>query len=299
MRLCHITRMPNLRLQFYLCRETCSTLKVGLTCRSVRAERSRSGEHGGEFGFSSAALRVILRDDQRQKGKHTMPTPSPGVIRQTEGKLPPPVESLTPRQLQRRQSIADAALALVAKSTENVEVRDVADKAGVALGTVYRYFGSKEALFAEVYLMWCQRSFDRFASRVVGESNADRLRSALHMTVDALARQPQFWHLGHATVSSRDPGVEACRHAVEQVGTALFAGTMAGLDEKDALGVAVVAMATLNTFVSQWIVGRLRIDEVYEAVDEAVRVALEFRDPSIGGEDGPSDAEPRRALTAS
>ena len=63
--------------------------------------------------------------------------------------------TLTPAQQDRRDRIVDAGLALLAeRDYERIQVRDVAEEANVALGTLYHYFSSKEHLFAEVLVRW-------------------------------------------------------------------------------------------------------------------------------------------------
>src|SRR5258707_9619151 len=104
--------------------------------------------------------------------------------------------TLPPAQQRRRQQIVDAALKLVSAQNGNVEIRDIADEAGLALGTVYRYFGSKERLFAEVYLNWCRRYWVEFAvPDPEARSNADRLRDVTHRIIAAYEREPQFWRI--------------------------------------------------------------------------------------------------------
>ena len=39
---------------------------------------------------------------------------------------------------------------------EAVQMRDVAARANVALGTIYRYFSSKDHLLAAVMVEWCR-----------------------------------------------------------------------------------------------------------------------------------------------
>jgi AcrR family transcriptional regulator len=71
--------------------------------------------------------------------------------------MPEPVSPtvLTTNQLARRQRVVDAGLALLERREyERIQVKDVAEEAGVALGTLYHYFSSKEHLFAEVLVKW-------------------------------------------------------------------------------------------------------------------------------------------------
>src|SRR3989442_1439301 len=61
------------------------------------------------------------------------------------------ISSLTASQRARRDRIVEAGLALLQeRHYDQIQVKDVAERANVALGTLYRYFSSKEHLFAEV-----------------------------------------------------------------------------------------------------------------------------------------------------
>ena len=63
---------------------------------------------------------------------------------------------LTPVQRERRRRIIDAAMELAAEGGyDAVQMREVAARAEVALGTLYRYFASKERLLVA---RWMSRS---------------------------------------------------------------------------------------------------------------------------------------------
>jgi AcrR family transcriptional regulator len=69
----------------------------------------------------------------------------------------PEISSLRGDQRERRQRIVDAAVELMCDvDYDRVQVKDVADRAGVALGTLYRYFNSKDHLFACALLRWSE-----------------------------------------------------------------------------------------------------------------------------------------------
>ena len=63
--------------------------------------------------------------------------------------------ALTSSQAARRQRVLDAALKLGSNGGyDAVQMRDVAATADVALGTIYRYFSSKDHLLAEALVSW-------------------------------------------------------------------------------------------------------------------------------------------------
>src|SRR3984885_12684104 len=62
---------------------------------------------------------------------------------------------LTRAQQARRQRVIDAAMALgLDGGYDAVQMRDVAARADVAMGTVYRYFTSKDHLLAATLVDW-------------------------------------------------------------------------------------------------------------------------------------------------
>ena len=69
-------------------------------------------------------------------------------------------------QRERRKRILDATMAIASKGGyEAVQMRAVADRADVAVGTLYRYFPSKEQLFAHVLLEWSSSFADAIGRR--------------------------------------------------------------------------------------------------------------------------------------
>src|SRR6185295_14720485 len=67
----------------------------------------------------------------------------------------PDPASLPPGQQERRERIVQAAISLLERGEyDAIQMRDVAREAGVALATLYRYFTSKEHLYAAALLAW-------------------------------------------------------------------------------------------------------------------------------------------------
>ena len=120
---------------------------------------------------------------------------------------PPAPETLRADQLARRQRIVRAALkALAGSDYEQVKISDVARDSGVALGTLYRYFASKEHLFAAVFVEWqgaLKKKLER--ERPQGETEAERLRDVFHRTIRAFQLQPQFYRVVMVLTATTDP----------------------------------------------------------------------------------------------
>ncbi|WP_230981630.1 TetR/AcrR family transcriptional regulator [Mycobacterium malmoense] len=69
-----------------------------------------------------------------------------------------PFAKMSSSQQKRQAKIVDAVIALIAEAgAEAVQMRDVAQRSGVALATVYKYFNSKEDLLAAALDGWQKR----------------------------------------------------------------------------------------------------------------------------------------------
>jgi AcrR family transcriptional regulator len=117
------------------------------------------------------------------------------------------------RRAETRERIVSAALELIAEGGYvAAPVAAVADHAGVAVGTVYRYFPSKSDLFAEVFRVASQREVDEMRAGAgatgVG-SAAERIAAGTETFARrALAGRRLAWALLAEPV---DPAVEAER----------------------------------------------------------------------------------------
>jgi|RhiMethySRZTD1v2_1073278.scaffolds.fasta_scaffold02655_21 TetR/AcrR family transcriptional regulator, cholesterol catabolism regulator len=81
---------------------------------------------------------------------------------------PQAVDTMSAAQLDRRRRVLDAVIELVAAGrVDDWGMKDVAERSGVALGTIYRYFSSKDHVAAAALLEWA-RTLD--AGRAVRRS---------------------------------------------------------------------------------------------------------------------------------
>lgn len=80
-----------------------------------------------------------------------------------------------------RQGILDAARVQVGTGGfRAAQMAALADKVGIATGTLYRYFPAKAELFAEVFRVNSQREVDAFASAAqLGDTPVARLQNAI------------------------------------------------------------------------------------------------------------------------
>ena len=123
-----------------------------------------------------------------------------------------PTEKTRRRAEETREAIVAAALVQVAEAGyASAGVQAVAARAGVATGSVYRHFGSKAELFAEVFRRAAERELDVVleVSAADGRPAAERIASA----VEAFCRRALAGPvLAYALIAEPvDPAVESER----------------------------------------------------------------------------------------
>ncbi|MFM1729700.1 TetR/AcrR family transcriptional regulator [Prescottella soli] len=190
--------------------------------------------------------------------------------------------SLPKGQRERRQRIVDAAgELLVADDFERIQIRDVADRSGVALGTVYRYFSSKEHLYAAVLRDWS--AGDPIKHQGAPDPDlppAERIRIRLHHSVHRFEEYPTYLRLQNVLRQSTDPVVcalfaEFSAQALESYRAQLF-----DLPDQDASDIVAVVTAVLTHELLLFGLGRQDIVEVHRLLDRTVDMvfALDPRD---------------------
>jgi AcrR family transcriptional regulator len=186
-------------------------------------------------------------------------------------------EARTPSQQARRDAILAAAVRLLeAREYDQIQVREVAEAAGVALGTLYRYFPSKELLYGHALLAWS----DAFESQVQASNrspgtDADRLRAALRRAVRAYERYPTFLRLLNVLEVATEPGVREVFDAFSRRFHTLLLAALGDTDERDAETIAAVAASALGTSLRSWAQHGTPIRSVYERIDASVTLLFE------------------------
>ncbi|PRH76351.1 TetR family transcriptional regulator [Streptomyces solincola] len=186
-----------------------------------------------------------------------------------------PAAALTQRQEARRRSILRASAELAGRGGfEAVQMREVAEAADVALGTLYRYFPSKIHLLVAVM----QDQLDHLRTTLrkrppAGESAAERVAETLMRAFRALQREP---HLAEAMVRAltfADRGAGAEVEAVSRRTTAIIVDAT-GLDRPspEQLSAVRVIEHTWYSALIAWLSGRASIDQVRTDIETASRL---------------------------
>src|SRR5436309_10967847 len=122
----------------------------------------------------------------------------------------PAAESKRARnQAARRERVIAAAVDLASEGGyEAVQMRDVAAQADVALGTLYRYFPSKDHLLIAALAEQVSTLQRRLAQKPPrGTNAADRVVDVLRRASRALEREPRLTAALVTALSSADPSV--------------------------------------------------------------------------------------------
>lgn len=123
---------------------------------------------------------------------------------------------LTRAQQARRQRVVDAAMDLGLKGGyEAVQMRDVASCAHVAMGTVYRYFISKDHLLGAVLVHWVEQLDERLSQRPArGSTSAARVIDVLDRAMRAMGREPKLVGAVFVALASPDPAAVECQQQI-------------------------------------------------------------------------------------
>lgn len=187
--------------------------------------------------------------------------------------------SLTQSQIARQERMLDVATRLAAAGGfDAVQMRTVALDADVALGTLYRYFPSKEHLLVSAMLRQVGDLATRLAIRpAAGDLPADRVIDVLRRANAALQRQPQFTL---AVVRALASGDETAAPAVREVRSAMRSIILdaigAGTDPRDELVGEILEEVWFATLVA-WIGGVDSAASVIRKLEDATRLLFEAR----------------------
>ncbi|MFF1381030.1 TetR family transcriptional regulator [Streptomyces sp. NPDC058308] len=188
----------------------------------------------------------------------------------------PAAPPLTERQEARRRRILHASAQLASRGGfDAVQMREVAEAAGVALGTLYRYFPSKVHLLVATMQDQLQHMHTTIRKRPpAGETPAERVSETLMRAFRALQREP---HLADAMVRAltfADRSVSPEVDTVSRLTTAIILDAM-GLDgtpTPQQLSAVRVIEHTWHSALITWLSGRASIAQVKIDIETVCRL---------------------------
>ncbi len=196
----------------------------------------------------------------------------------------------TPRTEARRDEVraglVEAAERLIASGGYGeATIARVAERAGFAVGTVYRHFPSKSELFAEVFREASQREVDAMAAAMTGDGPA---AARIATGVEAFARRAlRSRRLAWALLAEPvDPGVEAERLAFRRSYRDLIAAVIREGEESGELPPQDpgVTGAALVGAIGEALVGPLSPTADGGDAEATIASLVEFCERAIGKE---------------
>lgn len=196
---------------------------------------------------------------------------------------PPQPESLTANQIARRRRVLAAAMDLAKEGGyEAVQMRDVATRADVALGTVYRYFASKDQLLAAVWSDWREELERRLhgSQPLEGCTRAERVIDFLRRATRPLERNPKLAAALITSYASSDPQAAGYQAEVTSWMTRIVVEALEGMPSEDVQGIREVLGHVWYSVLLGWVQGRMGADKMHELLAAACHLLLDPREHS-------------------
>jgi AcrR family transcriptional regulator len=156
-----------------------------------------------------------------------------------------------------------------------VQMRDVAVRADVALGTIYRYFSSKDHLLAAVWVDWAAQLSDRIALRPPrGDDTSTRVREVLARATKAIESDPQLTRALIRSILSDDPKVVECHRQTVAHMHAALGWAMLDLDSQTRDRIVQVIQHVWYSSLVAWVSGWTGLDTVGSELATAANLLL-------------------------
>jgi AcrR family transcriptional regulator len=191
--------------------------------------------------------------------------PAPIAVRPDPATLPP-------GQQERRERIVQAAIALLERGEyDAIQMRDVAQEAGVALATIYRYFTSKEHLYAAALLTWAA-DFPRArpAATNGAATNEAQLRALMRRAARAFEHYPQMMRVEIVLESSTDPNARALFDEFAGNNRRALMDALSSVDTDTAAAIVETVNSVFVTRLRSWALGRATIRDVDRSVQSTL-----------------------------
>jgi len=180
-------------------------------------------------------------------------------------------------QRERRQRILDATLALASKGGyEAVQMRAVAERAGVALGTLYRYFPSKIHLLVSGLAREFERNQDKLDKITIpGATAYERMLYVLARITQTMQREPMLTEAMTRAFMFADPSAAAEVNTVARLMEHMLTRAMHdGEPTADEIAIArVIGDVWLSNLVA-WVTRRASANDVSNQLELAARLLL-------------------------
>ncbi|ETD32844.1 transcriptional regulator [Williamsia sp. D3] len=238
------------------------------------------------FDIAKVSLPDDLRDrptrevDLNESGT-SMASPIPTGTPASNAAVGSEVDLGSNAQRERRRRILDATLALASKGGyDAVQMRAVADRADVAVGTLYRYFPSKVHLLVTALAREFEAVESRAdKSRLRGTTSLERLRHVLDMITMAMQRDPLLTEAMTRAFMFADASASAEVDKVANIIDRLLANAMVEGEPTDLdLKIARVVSDVWMSNLVQWLTRRASATDVTNRLELTITLLLAGRD---------------------
>ena len=185
-------------------------------------------------------------------------------------------------QRDRRKRILDATLALASKGGyDAVQMRTVAERADVALGTLYRYFPSKIHLLVSAMARELARVQERTERMPLpGDTPFERLNFILSRITKAMQRDPQLTEAMTRAFMFADASAAAEVDTVGRLMDAMIARAMTEDEPSDEqLAIARVVSDVWLANLVAWVTRRASATDVANRLELTIGLLLGHRRP--------------------
>jgi AcrR family transcriptional regulator len=180
-------------------------------------------------------------------------------------------------QRDRHRRILDVTLALASKGGyDAVQMRTVAERADVALGTLYRYFPSKIHLLVSALAREIERNSEQLDRRPIpGETPYERVMYVLGRTTRWMQREPMLTEAMTRAFMFADPSAANEVNTVARLMERMFTQAMhAGEPSADDRAIARLIGDVWLSHLVAWVTRRASADDVSNHLELAARLLL-------------------------
>ena len=190
--------------------------------------------------------------------------------------LPPKGERLSASQAERRRRVVTAAVELASEGGYDVvQMRDVAARARVALGTIYRYFESKDQMLAAALVDWTEELERRLEHRPPsGRTAEERVVEVVRRASGAIERNQKLSSALVTAVASPDPGIARYQGEIHEILVRILGRALAGMQPARREGVVRILCNVWFTALIGWVHGWRAVASIGEELEFAGRFLL-------------------------
>jgi AcrR family transcriptional regulator len=175
---------------------------------------------------------------------------------------------MTSRQLIRRAKIIEAVIDLIGEvGAEEVQMRDVARRSGVALATVYRYFSSRDHLLAAALEDWQKR-----LTRRIVASARPLAQDPLPGMLDYLRRAQRAFH---QMMTSNVPEARVAIDEMNRTNSEMFNRLLDGVAPDDIANVSFGINAALSSAIAGMLTEVMTLEEAIGRVEWVARMLID------------------------